>query len=625
MTFSVKKPLWSVALLVSLGLAGPRPADSQNLHNMIASDHRVLPEVGGSIIAIRQDSAGHVYVIASPGHLVQVFDAMGNKVAQIPDAHSAMAFDYAADLDIAPNGNIVVADRGANTIDVFGPDGLLKTKFTVFAPTSLVALSNGQIAVTTLRTQHPIEIFEQNGRFVRGFGEPHDISNPSPDAPTTPAPPLADTGRIIGDSSDNLYFGILSPTDPQVKKFDRFGYAAYSANVPTPPDIADTPEDRVQFGFNFSRLTSADQIGSWTTVGDTGNLQFGSNVGMGLAGLMSGEGRGGRGRNGGSVAATVTAQTSLVQPTFDVHVGMNTSNRGGRGRPAGQAPPTGSQQTSSPASQGAAANSASLQYFAPGTYSSSDDSSADDSAADSDSAGSTASSSASLQYQAPATPTSNPTNIVPGALDYMTGSPLGFASPTTGVGGFSSFFLGRFGPRPGGFGHPLLGGAGVGGPLGHPAGAPGALSAAGPSHASTGPSAGAPSASGAKPGFGHGRFGASDVSFVGSMRINLDRPQPVEPTSKMLTAIGIDHQTQEVWAAVGPILVHFDKYGNAMDTYYLTAPNGALLQTTAIVVDPNHLLIGTSSGGIYYFTRPDKLADQHSLQVRAKVPDKPTR
>ncbi len=621
MHVSIKKPLWFLALIVSFGLVCSWQAVSQNLHNMVASDRRVLPQVGGSIIAIRQDAAGHLYVLASPPHVLQVFDASGNLVGQIPGAHSGMTFDYAADFDVAPNGNVVVADRGANTIDVFAADGSLKTKFSVFAPTSLVALSNGQIAVTTLRTQHPIEIFEQNGRFVRGFGEPHDISNPSPDAPTTPAPPLADTGRIIGDSADNLYFGILSPTDPQIKKFDRFGYAAYSANVPTPPDIANTPDDRVQFGFNFTRLTSADQVGSWTTLGDSGDLQFGSNVGMGLAGMMAGGGRGGRGRGGGSIAGTITAETSLVQPAFDVHVGMNANNRGGRGRGSSQAAGSGSQQNSSSANQGTATNSASLQYFAPGTYSSSNDSSSD-SDDDSDSAAAAASSSAALQYQAPTTEGSNSANTIPGTLDYMTGTPLGFAGPTTGIGGFSSFFLGGFGPRPGGFGHPLLGAAGLGSPAasGSPAGG---LAA---SHAATGgtPAEHAGAMGGSKPEFGRGRFGASDLSFIGSLRINLDRPQPVEATSKKLTAVGIDHQTEEVWAAVGPMLVHFDKYGNAMDTYYLTAPDGALLQTTAIVVDPNHLLIGTSSGGIYYFARPDKVASQHSLQVGAKIPDNST-
>ena len=625
MYVGVKKPLSAVAFLIFVGLACPRPAVSQNLHNMVASDRRVLPQVGGSIIAIRQDSSGRVYVLASPAHVVQIFDAAANQVGQIPGAHSGMTFDYAADFDVAPNGNIVVADRGANTIDVFAPDGSLKTKFSVFAPTSLVALSNGQIAVTTLRTQHPIEVFEQNGRFVRGFGEPHDISNPSPDAPATPAPPLADTGRIIGDSADNLYFGILSPTDPQIKKFDRFGYAAYSANLPTPPDISSAPEDRVQLGFNFTRLTSADQVGSWTTLGDTGDLQFGSNVGMGLAGMMSGAGRGGRGRSGGAVAGTITAETSLTQPSFDVHVGMNANNRGGRGRGQGQAAGAGSQQNSSSANQASAANSASLQYFAPGTYSSSDDSSSD-STDDSASTTDETSPSAALQYQAPTTQGPASSNTIPGTLDYMTGTPLGFAGPTTGVGGFSSFFLGGFGPRPGGFGHPLLGGAGLGGPFGaRPGGAPAGASAA--SHAASGgtPATSASSpATGSKPDFGHGRFGASDVSFIGSLRINLDRPQAPEPTSKKLTAVGIDHQTQEVWAAVGPMLVHFDKYGNAMDTYYLTAPDGALLQTTAIVVDPNHLLIGTSSGGIYYFARPDKVATQRSLQVGAKLPGNST-
>jgi hypothetical protein len=626
MRVRVKRPAWILALAVCLG-ASAQPAHAQNLHNMIASDARVFPQVSGGIIAMREN-AGKFYILANPAHSVQIFDTTGNKVGEFPAPGSGVTLQYAADLDIAPNGNIVVADRGANVIDVFAPDGSLKTKFPVFAPTSVVALSTGQIAVTTLRTEHPIEVFEQNGRFVRGFGEPHEISNPSPNAADSDAPPpLADTGRIIGDSADNLYFGVLSSTDPQIKKFDRFGYAAFSADVPAPTDLPDTGYDRVQVGFNFMRLTRSDQVGAWTTLGDSGKLSFGSNVGMGLAGLMSGNGHQGYGRGGGSgtIAGTITADTSLVQPMFDVHVGATTSNRATKGRGTATSATNNGQQASSSSQGTGTGNAATLQYFAPGTFSSSDDSSStsDLDNTDAAAANATTSSSSTLQYQAPSS-TSDPSNLVPGALNYMVGTPELGRGP--GVGGFSSFFLGGYGPRPGGFGHPFLGGAGAPGVRfgeGTPGGASSPLtgSALGASSAANSATSGAGMP---RPGFGgRGRFAAADMSFLGSLRINLDKPRPVEPTDKKLTAVGIDHQTQEFWAAIGSELVHFDKYGNAMDAYYLTTPDGTSLHITAIVVEPAHLFIGAGSGGVYEFARPDKTTSVPLRTGSAKIVKNP--
>lgn len=609
------------------------PSQAQNLHNMVASDARVFPQVSGGIIAMREN-AGRFYILANPAHSIQIFDSTGSKVGELPGPGSGVTLQYAADLDIAPNGNIVVADRGANVIDIFAPDGSLKSKFPVFAPTSVVALSTGQIAVTTLRTEHPIEVFEQSGRFVRGFGEPHEISNPSPDAADADAPPaLADTGRIIGDSADNLYFGVLSSTDPQIKKFDRFGYAAFSTDVPAPSDLPNTAYDRFQVGFNFMRLSRSDQIGTWTTLGDSGKLSFGSNVGMGLSGLLASGGRGGYGRGGepGTIAGTITANTSLVQPTFDVHLGATTSNRGGRGRGAATSN-TGNGQQGSGSTQGSGTgNAATLQYFAPGTFSSSDDSSSTNDLDSTDAASAnSAGSSSTLQYQAPISSTSDPSNMVPGALDYMVGTPQSGRGP--GVGGFSSFFLGGYGPRPGGFGHPFLGAPGTGFGQGTPGGtttspAPGgALSSLAPPSPGSGAAAGTgtPAAGMMRSGYGgRGRFGAADESFIGSLRINLDKPRAVEPTDKKLTAVGIDHQTQEFWAAIGSELVHFDKYGNAMDAYYLTTPDGATLHITAIVIEPAHLLIGAGSGGVYEFARPDKTVAPLASSNSAKIVKNP--
>jgi hypothetical protein len=613
-----KKPLWFVLLAVSLGILCAKPASSQNLHNMVASQGRVFPNVGAGVIAMREDASGHFYVLANPGNTVVIFDSTGKQIGQLPNSNSGGAtIHYAVDFDVAANGSVLVADRAANSIEIFAPDGSVKAKVPVFAPTSVVALSNGQFAVTTLRTEHPVEVIDQAGHVVRGFGESHDDSSAATVGQTNAPPPLAYTGRIVGDSADNLYFAVLSYTDPEVRKFDRFGYKAYAAAVPVPSAAQLTAlDDRVQFGFNFMRLSRSDQFSTWTTVGDSGKIQFGSNMGLGLAGLMAdGGGRGGRGGGSGAIAGTVTADTSLTQPEFDVHVGAKATQRaGGRGGPA-----TGGSQQGSGSGQ-SAGNNATLQ-FANGNFSSSSDfsSSNPDGSPSSDSASADAPAPVNtLQYQTP-TSTNDTASTIPGTLDYMTGPPQLGVAAGPGIGGFSSFFLGGFGPRPGGFGHPSLDGAHIpgadfGGPLG-------AADAAHPLTGGAGLGAGTGTM---RPDYGgRGRYGASDLSFVGSMRIILDRPHPVETGQKTLTAIGVDRQTQEIWAAIGPMLVHFDKYGNSMDTYYLTTPEGALLQTTAIVVEPNRLFVGSNAGGVYEFARPDKTAATHAPQAAAP-PEKNT-
>ena len=54
------------------------------------------------------------------------------------------------------------------------------------------------------------------------------------------------------------------------------------------------------------------------------------------------------------------------------------------------------------------------------------------------------------------------------------------------------------------------------------------------------------------------------------------------------------------------MVVHFDKDGNAIDTFYLSKPDGSLIQSTAMIVEPTRLLVGTATGGVYEFARPDK-------------------
>ena len=75
---------------------------------------------------------------------------------------------------------------------------------------------------------------------------------------------------------------------------------------------------------------------------------------------------------------------------------------------------------------------------------------------------------------------------------------------------------------------------------------------------------------------------------------------------RILTAVGVDRTNGEVWIALYNTLLHFDKEGNRRASYKIYTPQGARLEATAILVEPDRMMIGTDPLGIYEFDRPDK-------------------
>ena len=74
---------------------------------------------------------------------------------------------------------------------------------------------------------------------------------------------------------------------------------------------------------------------------------------------------------------------------------------------------------------------------------------------------------------------------------------------------------------------------------------------------------------------------------------------------QVMTAMGIDKQTGEVWMAIANTLLRFDKEGNRRAMYRLYTPQNARLEATAIVVEKDRLIIGGDPLGIYEFERLD--------------------
>jgi hypothetical protein len=73
---------------------------------------------------------------------------------------------------------------------------------------------------------------------------------------------------------------------------------------------------------------------------------------------------------------------------------------------------------------------------------------------------------------------------------------------------------------------------------------------------------------------------------------------------RIITGLGVDPQTQEVWVAIGTLLMHFDKDGQRLASFRTYMPGGARIEASAILVERDRLLIGADPQGIYEFPRP---------------------
>jgi len=189
---------------------------------------RVLPSVGPGLRAIKRGSDGHLYVLQSPAPGLIVFDEGGKALLQIGAGLAASSATkvrpanviFGEDCDVSSEGRIYVADRGANQVLVFSGEGTLLRSMPVPAPVSVAALQEGEVAVATLREPHLVVVFDKNGRDVREFGEPEQLSD-LPDLNRT-----LSVGRLATDGHGHLYYAFDYLPEPTVRQYDRNGYAA---------------------------------------------------------------------------------------------------------------------------------------------------------------------------------------------------------------------------------------------------------------------------------------------------------------------------------------------------------------------------------------------------------------
>lgn len=100
---------------------------------------------------------------------------------------------------------------------------------------------------------------------------------------------------------------------------------------------------------------------------------------------------------------------------------------------------------------------------------------------------------------------------------------------------------------------------------------------------------------------------ALPTAVAARKEIERQERQGKEPTfRRIITGVGTERASGEVWMALNNNLLHFDAQGNRLATYKIYTPQGARLEANTILVQNDRLIIGNDPIGLYLFDRPDK-------------------
>ena len=122
----MRKPITKFRMAAAaLCLAGALFAvNAQQVDDDLMARRRVFKPIGPGLRAVRRGPDGKFYVLTSPGSTVSVFDEKGALLKKIPDytqnagpaSTDLRAIQFGEDMDVAANGTVYVADRGADEI-----------------------------------------------------------------------------------------------------------------------------------------------------------------------------------------------------------------------------------------------------------------------------------------------------------------------------------------------------------------------------------------------------------------------------------------------------------------------------------------------------------------------------
>ena len=198
----------------------------------LVAKRRVYAPIGPGLKAVRHGADGKFYVLASPNPGLIVFSPEGKKLLAMKESSGLapaaleelrksgeVLTQFGEDCDVDSDGNIYVADRGANAVQVYAKEGRLLKTIPVNAPVAVAALPDNEVAVATFRDPSLVVVFNKDGRRVREFGDPDVLTE------RRELNRFLNIGELASDDQGHLYYGFNYYPEPTVRQFDRFGYA----------------------------------------------------------------------------------------------------------------------------------------------------------------------------------------------------------------------------------------------------------------------------------------------------------------------------------------------------------------------------------------------------------------
>jgi hypothetical protein len=217
--------LFSLATLL-LCLGSVLWAGASEIDDELMAKRRVFPGIGAGLRAVRRAANGNYYLLASPSVGVAIFDPKMKRLLvfgapeEVPSGEKAprALIGFGEDCDVDEKGNVYVADRGYNAVEEFAPDGKLLRSFPVNSPTSVAALPDGELAITSLQQRTLVAVYGPNGKLTREYGELESLST------RTELDRYINLGRVNSDPQGRVYFGFTYLPEPTVRQFDHAGY-----------------------------------------------------------------------------------------------------------------------------------------------------------------------------------------------------------------------------------------------------------------------------------------------------------------------------------------------------------------------------------------------------------------
>ncbi len=203
---------------------------AQVVEQDITATKRLYPEIGAGVWSIKRGPAGHYYVLV--GRSVLVFGDDQQKLAEIPKPpekgfRGAPPLVYGVAFDVDPTGRVYVADRGANILRIFSPDGASLLNISFQSPTGIAVLPSGEIAAASTSSEHLITVFDARGRELRSIGDQVDFTE------NRTFNRFLNVGHIAADAANNIYFAFNYFPEPTFRKYDRAGYASLDIALTT--------------------------------------------------------------------------------------------------------------------------------------------------------------------------------------------------------------------------------------------------------------------------------------------------------------------------------------------------------------------------------------------------------